>query len=252
MAQIISHRGANKKAPQNTLSAFRLAREMKCDGLEFDLHLTKDGYVVVCHNYDIDETSNGSGLIKEMTFETLRSYDFGSYFKESFKGEKIPLLDEVLEISKGLDILDIEIKPPLDGNLDIVEKTLEGVEKSGLIDKLLISSFSDEVLLESKRLKSSVPTGLLYDPNSEIIDKIFDNPFLFAKSLGCDALHPVYFYIDEDYIQEAHQNGFAVNAWTCNSENVINTLIELDCDGIITDVPDLAFRLNNEKLSEKK
>ncbi len=246
MAQIIAHRGASKKAPQNTLSAFRLAREMKCDGFEFDLHLTKDGYVVICHNYDIDETSNGSGLIREMNYEKLRSYDFGSYFNESFRGEKIPSLDEVLEISKGLDILDIEIKPPLDENLEIVEKTLMHVEKSGLIDKLLVSSFSDEVLLEVKRLRKSVPTGLLYDPNSEIIDKIFDNPFRFAKGLGCDALHPVYFYVDEDYIQEAHENGLTVNAWTCNRENVINTLIEFDCDGIITDVPDLAFRLNKE------
>lgn len=251
MAQIIAHRGANKRAPQNTLAAFKLAREMKCDGFECDVHLTKDGHAVICHNYDIDETSNGTGFIREKTLEQLRAYDFGSYFDEKFKDEKIPTLSEFFETARGLDIINIELKPPLDDNFAVVEKTLEQAEESGLLDRILISSFSDEVLLESKRLNSSVSTALLYDPTSKIIDKIFDAPFSFANSLGCSAIHPAYFYIDEDYMEEAHQNGLTVNAWTCNKELVINALIKLGCDGIITDVPDLALKLTKASISKE-
>ena len=238
MALVIAHRGASKKAPQNTLAAFRRALELGCDGFENDVHLTKDGHIVVCHNYEIDATSNGTGLIREMTFEELRSYDFGSYFGEGFKGEKIPELCEFLELCAGLKIIDIEIKPPLDGNLAVVEKTLAETERFGLLDRLLISSFSDEVLLEVKRLKPSVLTGLLYDPTSAIIDKVFDDPFGFAESLRCDALHPAVFYIDEDYIGEAHKRGMAVNVWTCNTATIVNALLDLGCDGLITDMPD--------------
>lgn len=250
MAHIIAHRGASVKAPQNTLASFKLASTMKCDGFETDVHLTKDKNVVICHNYDIDETSDGSGFIRDMTLKELRSYDFGSYFDGSFKGEKIPTLHEFLEVVREFSVINIEVKPPLDGNLAVVEKTLEEARGLGLLDKLLISSFSDEVLLESKRLLSSVSTGLLYDPNSAIIEKIFDDPFTFAKSLGCDALHPVYFYVDEDYIERAHKEGFAVNAWTCNREAVISALIAAGCDGIITDVPDTALAVQ-KSLKEK-
>lgn len=243
MAKIIAHRGASKAAPQNTIAAFKMAREMECDGFECDVHMTKDGHVVICHNYDIDETSNGTGLIRKMTFNELRAFDFGSYFNDEFTGEKIPALEEFYETAKGLSVINMEIKPPIDKNLAIVGKTLEMAEECGVLDNILISSFSDEVLIESKRLYPTVHTGLLYDPNSEIIDKIFDDPFSFAKSLGCDALHPVYFYIDEDYIEEAHKNKLAVNAWTCNTKRVIEALIGLGCDGLITDVPDFARQI---------
>ena len=76
--KIIAHRGANKKAPQNTLPAFRLAVEEGADGFETDVHLTKDGRAVICHNYTIDATSDGRGAIADYTFDELRLFDFGA------------------------------------------------------------------------------------------------------------------------------------------------------------------------------
>jgi glycerophosphoryl diester phosphodiesterase len=90
VTKIISHRGANKYAPQNTIPAFQKALEFNVEGFENDVHVTKDGVVVVCHNYTIDETSNGKGKIADYTFEELRKFDFGSYFSEEFAGTKIP------------------------------------------------------------------------------------------------------------------------------------------------------------------
>ena len=78
--KVISHRGANREAPQNTLPAFEKSIEIGVDGFETDIHLTKDGIPVVCHNYTIDETSSGQGDINELTYEELLNYDFGAYF----------------------------------------------------------------------------------------------------------------------------------------------------------------------------
>ena len=75
--KVISHRGANKEAPQNTIPAFKKSIEIGVDGFETDIHITADGVPVICHNYTIDETSDGQGNIKDMTLEQLRSYDFG-------------------------------------------------------------------------------------------------------------------------------------------------------------------------------
>ena len=164
---VISHRGANKEAPQNTLPAFRRSLEIGVDGFETDIHLSKDGVPVVCHNYTIDETSDGTGKINDLTLEQLRSHDFGSYYNEKFKGTTLPTLEEFLALCENADIqiMNIEIKPPLDGNMAIVEKTITAVKEHGLFDKLLISSFDPNVLVECKRIDSKCKTGFLYAPN---------------------------------------------------------------------------------------
>ena len=107
MTKIIAHRGANRYAPQNTMPAFNKAIELGIDGFENDVHLTKDGYIVVCHNYTVDETSNGTGTITEMTLDELRALDFGVYFCSDFKGTKIPLLSEFFEICKGIEKINV-------------------------------------------------------------------------------------------------------------------------------------------------
>ena len=109
MTKIIAHRGASKAAPQNTLAAFKKAKAMGAHGFENDVHLTKDGVIVVCHNPTIDATSNGTGAICDMTLEELRQYDFGSYFSPEFAGEKIPTL-KFYEVAQGLEIVNVEIK----------------------------------------------------------------------------------------------------------------------------------------------
>lgn len=247
MSKIIAHRGASKAAPQNTVPAFKKAREFGCDGFENDVHLTKDGVIVVCHNYDIDETSTGSGFIKDMTFDELRSYDFGSYFGAEFAGTKIPTLDEFLDCCEGLEIINIEIKQPPDMNIDIVAKTIDAVKARGFFDNLIISSFCDEVLIRCKEYAPDVKTGLLYSPNNDNIDAIADDPVAYVKKLGCDAVHPYYLMVSEDYIEDFHNAGIMVNPWTVDGETAIVALRDAKCDGIITNVPDFARTLCPQK-----
>src|SRR5574344_2001421 len=104
MPKVISHRGANKYAPQNTLAAFEKSVQIGIDGFETDVHITKDEQLVICHNYTIDETSDGEGEISKMTLAQLKGYDFGSYFSPKFAGTRLPTVDEFLTFVETTDI----------------------------------------------------------------------------------------------------------------------------------------------------
>ncbi len=238
MAKIIAHRGANKLAPQNTKAAFKKALEIGVDGFENDVHLTKDGHIVICHNYTVDETSNGSGLISEMTFKELRNLDFGSYFSEEFKGEKIMTLAEFLEISRDLELINIEIKEPKEKN-NLVSETIKMVQDFSMEDQVILSSFGHDLLKESKEIEPKIRTGGLYALNTPGITEIANDYVGFAKKYNLDALHPFVMFVDEEFIETAHKNNLTVNAWTVNDRDDMHTLSEMGVDGIITDVPEL-------------
>ncbi len=250
---VISHRGANRVAPQNTIAAFEKSVEIGCDGFETDIHLTKDGIPVVCHNFTIDETSTGKGAIKNMTYEELRQYDFGKYKGPEFEGTKIPTLDEFLEVSKKLGdkmkVLNIEIKSEKFGEAgtELAEKTIAVVKNHNLFDKLLISSFDPAVLVVCKKVDKNCKTGILYSPDNLISLKIAPRPVSFCREIGADALHPFFMYVNRLYVERAHRAGIQVNPWTVNKESTAKHLIKLGVDGLITDEPGLM----NEILSSK-
>lgn len=246
---VISHRGANQVAPQNTISAFRKSIEIGCDGFETDIHLTKDGIPVVCHNFTIDETSDGKGAIKNMTLEELRQYDFGKYKGPEFEGEKIPTLDEFLEVSKEagdkMKVLNIEMKSERFGEAgsELAQKTIDAVKNHGLFDKLLVSSFDPAILVVCKKIDKNCKTGILYSPDKLISVKISARPVNFAREIGADALHPFAMYVTRLYVERAHRAGIQVNPWTINKELTAKYLIKLGVDGLITDNPGLMNRI---------
>ena len=97
---IYGHRGASKYAPENTFSSYVKAVEMGADGIEIDVHKSKDGYLIVCHDEKVDRTTNGKGFIKDLSLKEIKSLDAGSWFSDKYIGERIPLLEEVLEFVK--------------------------------------------------------------------------------------------------------------------------------------------------------
>lgn len=245
MSKIISHRGANKYAPQNTIPAFQKAVELGAHGVENDVHLTRDGVVVVCHDHTIDSTSNGTGSINDYTYEELLQFDFGSYFSPEFAGTKIPTLAEFLDVCRPMEIINVEIKSPREKNTPIVQKTLETVKEFGLLEQLLVSSFDSDILLECKRLEPRCKTGMLYsiDENEcPHLAELTDDYVAFAQKIDAQALHPVLLFIDEEYVANCHKAGLAVNPWTVNTEHTVKGFGALHCDGLITDVPDLALQ----------
>ena len=237
--KIIAHRGSNKFAPQNTLPAFAKAIEENADGFETDVHLTKDEQLIICHNYTIDATSDGRGDITSYTLGEIKKFDFGSYFSADFKNTPAPTVDEFLTLvgESSAEIINIELKSPKKKETGIVKKTLASVKAHGLLDRCLISSFDPGLLKEVKELDPRCKTGLLY-PTVEFASmmRVVD-PFVTAKIIKADAIHPVDAAVTPSLIKRAHALGMKVNVWTVDSEKKAKLLADMGADGIITNCP---------------
>lgn len=238
--KVIAHRGANKKAPQNTIPAFVTAINEGTDGFETDVHLTKDGIPVICHNYTIDATSDGRGEVGSYKLEELKKFDFGSYFGEDFRETPLPTLDEFLEVTSdsSAEIINIELKCPRDNNIShLVEETLSSVKKYGCLDRVIISSFSPKVLTTVKKIDARCRTAFLYPINSPSVCRMVLYPFFMVKKIGCDIIHPASLVVTKNLVDIAHKLGIMVNVWTVNDKKMIIKLLQYGVDGIITDKP---------------
>ncbi len=245
MPLVLAHRGANKRAPQNTLPAFKKAVEFNADGIETDVHLCKDGEIVICHNYTVDATSNGKGSIDEMTFAQLRQLDFGSYFSKDFEGVTLPTLAELICVVKNMNLINIEIKPPLKEN-DLVKRVVEEVHKFGIEKNTIISCFDPECIRLVKEIDSNLKTGLLYE-EGDLGNEIMNfGVTKYCQQLKADAAHPEYFLLTEDLVHDLHANGIAVNPWTVNKKEDIIKYTKWGCDALITDVPDFCIEVLKE------
>lgn len=243
---VISHRGANRVAPQNTLEAFKRSIQYGADGFETDVHMTSDGVPVICHNYSVDKTSDGKGAIASRTLEQLKALDFGYYFHHSYKGTRMPTLDEFLSLSEkgNLKVLNIEIKSPKNKDYSIADKIIAAVKQHNLFDSLLISSFDPDLLVYIKDIEEECKTGFLYSPDKPITYKqVLGRDVDFAKSIGADALHPHQIFVSKDLVDEAHENGIMVNPWTVNKEKDMIRLLKFGVDGLITDLPNIAKKV---------
>ena len=120
---IFAHRGASAYAPENTLAAFELAVRQGANAIELDLKLTADGHVVVIHDLTVDRTTDGSGRVGDLPLAAIQELDAGYHFDQTFSGERIPTLEQVLEALYKKTLINIEIAnygSPLD---DLPEKT---------------------------------------------------------------------------------------------------------------------------------
>ena len=142
MSLIYGHRGASGYAPENTLEAFRLAMEMGADGFELDVHMSKDGALVVIHDESVDRTTDGTGLVRDLTLAQLKTLD-ASCGMEAYKGAKIPTLDEVFDLIRDTrHIVNVEVKTDEWFYPQIEEKCLALAKEKGVEDRILYSSFN--------------------------------------------------------------------------------------------------------------
>ncbi|HHU84720.1 MAG TPA: glycerophosphodiester phosphodiesterase [Clostridiales bacterium] len=244
--KVISHRGANRYAPQNTMPAFEKAVELGVDGIEVDVHMTKDGEIVICHNYTIDETSNGLGKIADYSLKELEKFDFGSYFSSRFVGTKIPTLEEFLSLIKSSDIeiMNIEIKTPIHGEEGLVQKTFDMVKAYGLFDRLLLSSFDRKLLIEAKEIDENCKTAYLFPTWQRIEGQRILPPLNMILSANPDYIHPADVVCNRVLCDIMRRNNIGINVWTPNTKAGMQKLINIDdVDGLITDEPELAMSL---------
>lgn len=226
----IGHKGASLITPENTLLAFQKAIDLKADYVEFDLHLTRDNEIVICHDADTLRTTGIKKVIKETTLGELQRLDAG-------QGEKIPTLKELIQLSKGKLNLQPEIKAQ---GMD--ELIVDMLKRNNLMDTTIISSFDLTELLKVKALDSRIKIGYLIP--SEITRINLFKRFIH-KALKNDfyAIHPHYNSLTPEIVNDAHDNGLKINVWTVDEEEIIRKLIEFGVDGIITDDLDLLNKI---------
>lgn len=237
---IFGHRGACGYAPENTLEAFRLALQQGADGYELDVHMTKDGELVVIHDETVDRTTDGTGLIRDLTLKQIKALD-ASCGKEAYRGAKVPTLREALELVQGTRyIVNVEIKTDEWFYPELEEKILALVKELGLEEQVIYSSFNHFTLQKIRALKPDAKTGMLFGD-------IMVRPWEYAKPLQVDFLHPMKMNIwVENFAEETYKAGCGINMWTINDEETM--LRCLDCGaGIITNYPDVAVRLRKEQ-----
>lgn len=220
---IVGHRGAAGLEPENTLRAIQRALDMGLRAVEIDVRMSRDGFPVVIHDDSVDRTTNGSGRVSDLTLKELRKLDAG-------KGEKIPLLDEVLDIVSGKAILFLEIKE--DG---AVKPSVERVLSKNLLDSVLFISFSSKHLVEVKSIVNNAYTGLIYfKPSDGIIQ---------AKRIGALAVLPYFRFATAKAINFAHRLKLKMIAWTVNDLSTAEKLWRNGVDGITTDRPDVLLKI---------
>lgn len=237
----IAHRGFSGKYPENTMLAFKKAVEVGCQGIETDLHITKDGVIVICHDETIDRTTNGSGFIRDYNYKELSNFDAGVKFGKEFEGEKIPTIEEFLNYVKDKNLLiNLELKNDIIAYEQMEKKVIDKIYEFKLKNNIILSSFNHYSMIRAKEYDSSIKTGLLYEAT---LYNVHD----YVKTVGADALHPFFpSVMDENIVRQIKNSGTMINTYTVNKEEHMKALIKLGIDGIITNYPNKLKKILQE------
>jgi glycerophosphoryl diester phosphodiesterase len=224
---IIGHRGFKKEYPENTLLSFQKAIEAGADYIEFDVFSSSDGVIVVCHDETTGRTGNVNYVIHDTPFEKLRTVDMG-------QGEKIPTLQEVINLCKGKIGLQIEIKEH-----GLADKVVEQIKKSEMQEDTCISSFIHSELSRVKEIDQKFACAALVPTKETLIKGMMNRRLLIdaAKRVHADALHPFMQYVNKQLVQNCVEAGLLINPWTVDDPKLWKKYREWGVSGIITNDP---------------
>ncbi|MDF2178941.1 glycerophosphodiester phosphodiesterase [Aliiglaciecola sp. CAU 1673] len=249
----IAHQGGYLLWPSNTLYAFRNAVDLGVDMLEMDVHQSKDGHLVLMHDADVSRTTNGKGLLKEMTLLQIKALDAGFNHLEALpgadkafrgKGIQVPTLEEIFNAFPHMPMtIEIKQRQP-----SIAQPLCQLVRKHQMQDKLIIGSFHQEALDEFRQHCPAVATSMASSETSR---------FVILSKLGLSSLYspkgaalqvPMHSggikVVSEKLLADAHAKGMKVHVWTINDPWDMQDLIRLGVDGIISDRPDYLVKIS--------
>ncbi len=232
---VIAHRGAAGDAPENTLAAVELALEQGTDMVEIDVQESADGEVVVIHDSDLKRVGGSPLKIWEATLWEMQQVDIGGWFGPQFNGQRLPTLEQVLELCKDRAMVDIELK--YYGHNDrLEERVAEIVERTGMEDQIVLMSLVNDLVQSMKALRPRWAVGLL---TAKVVGDLTtrDADFL-AVHIGIASPR---------FVRRAHAAGKEVYVWTVNDRLNMSRMISRGVDGLITDYPALARQVIEER-----
>ena len=243
---VIGHRGARSYAPENTIAGFKKGLSCGANLIECDVHLSKDGHVVVIHDDKVRRTTKITakstsnltpkirGFVHNLTLKELQSLDAGN-------GEKIPTLDEALHwVSQNSSLLGfvIDVKTCPKDPRKMAGPVLEAILARKMIEKCMVISFDHTIAGEIKSQCKEIATGLLYSHPDELRADIFD----LCKQYQADTIWPSVNAVTPELVTAAHQKNLGVFTWVANTKKNMKKVMAAEVDGIESDVPD---RLRN-------
>lgn len=238
MIHNIAHRGASAYEPENTLRAFERAIQMGATMLELDIHLSRDGHPVVIHDTKVSRTTNGKGYISEMILKQIKELNAG-------KGEKIPTLNEVVDLARDRAKLYIELK----GHRTL-SPVLEALNSMSFVDQVIVSSYIPRLIIKAKFLDPTIRTSILITWYEEREDDFVER----ALAVAADYIHPCWEneipnpskLLTTDTISNIHRHGLGLITWHEERPTELQKLVKLGPDGICTNTPDVLTAILRE------
>jgi glycerophosphoryl diester phosphodiesterase len=226
MARNIGHRGAAGLEPENTLRSFHRAEIEGADALELDLRVTKDGHLIVLHDPTVDRTTDGAGLVHDLTLAEVQELDGGM-------GERIPDLEEVLEATTL----------PIHAELKVVEAAVplaRLILEAGLTQRLTPISFDPEALHRIRRILPDLPVGLIFSgAPSDAAER--------ARSVGASFASPEAAHLGAEVVERCRRAGLKITTWTVNEPFQMRKALSMGVDGVVTDRPDLLTEVTRSR-----
>ncbi|MCX5788536.1 MAG: glycerophosphodiester phosphodiesterase family protein [Elusimicrobia bacterium] len=216
---LIAHRGASGYAPENTMAAFELALEMGAGSAEFDVQQTKDGRLVVIHDTDLKRVAGVRRGVGAMTWPELSRLDIGAWFSARFAGERVPLLEEVLDLFRGKAELQLELKQPVRPYRGMVRRVAE-----------LLAS---RPLFEFRSLAPAARLGYLVGLTRRSV------ALAEARELRCESVNLSARQADETWARALHSAGLKMLVYTVNEPKEYERLGELGVDAVFTNFPEV-------------
>ena len=230
--KVTAHRGASAAAPENTQSAIEKAIQHGAHMIEIDVHMSRDGQVVLLHDDRLDRTTGKSAHVWDLTLREIQQLDAGSWFGPEFTGEKIPTLKAVLQLTQGRAGLNIEIKKSghEPGIAGIVADLIKAKKR---IQDCIVTSFDRDAILAIKTHEPRIRTGFIFARS--VPNDAFDGPW--------DVLSTHHDLVDSSFIRRAHAADKKVHVWTVNDPELMRRLVDLGVDNIITNEPALLIQV---------
>ncbi len=231
-AFIAAHRGDRATAPENTLPAFASAVRSGSDFLETDVQLSADGYPVLMHDTTVDRTTDGSGVVRELTIAELRAFDAGSWYDTAFSGTRVPLLTEFLDLLVSSPDATALVELKDEWSTDDVRLLLGGIYFRGVQDRVVFASFSPGTVKSLRDAAPAIPRVLIrrdlpLDPVT--VARRYDAIAIMTRTSSLDA--------NPDAVAEMHAAGLGVLLYTLNNEDRWSKALAYGVDGIVTDEP---------------
>jgi glycerophosphoryl diester phosphodiesterase len=222
---ITAHRGSKVRAPENTLSALRQAIAEGADYAEIDVQTTADGIVVLLHDADLMRVASVNRRLRDMNYHELRDIDVGGWFAPEFSSERIPTLQEVIDVARDRIKLNIELKFTW-SDPALAEKVGDIIQRNGFAPDCVVSSLNFEALTEIKRAFPELTTGFI------VMQAVGNLSRMEADFLSISAARAT-----PKLVRDVHRRGGEVHVWTVNDRGNALTMIEMGVDNIITDEP---------------